>query len=104
MTRLHVVLLLLVFIGLGVFAQVFPDEEQLDVIEVSDGSVLVGRIIEDVPDRYVQIEVYGGSTFVIAYENIVDRRQRRNPDYGTSWIKVEIGEAPAGMTEAPSSQ
>jgi hypothetical protein len=92
MTRLHLALLLCVFIGMGVFAQVFPDAEHLDVIQVTDGSILVGRVIEDVPDRYIEIELYGGSTFVVAYENIVSRRQRRNPDYGTSWIKVEIGE------------
>lgn len=86
------------FVSLSAFGQIFPDQERLDVIEVTDGSILVGRIIDDVPDRYVEIELYGGSTFVIAYENIADRRQRRNPDYGSTWIKVEIGEGASGAT------
>lgn len=42
-------------------AQVFPKTEVLDIISLSDGSERTGVMVETVPDRYVVIELYGGS-------------------------------------------
>jgi hypothetical protein len=78
--------------GTLAFAQVFPERENLDVVYISDGSVLRGKIIENFIDRYVKIEIYGGTTFVIAYENIDAIEEEPNPDYNLQWIRVEIGD------------
>jgi hypothetical protein len=70
-------------------AQVFPEREHLDVVTLSDGTVLKGVITENVPDRYLEIELYGGSTFVLAFAQIESVERQLNPDYGTTWIKVD---------------
>jgi len=80
-------------------AQVFPEEETLDVVRISDGSVLRGRIIENFVDRYVKIEIYGGSIFTVAYENIESISEVRNPDYQTQWLRIEID--PQALTGEP---
>lgn len=64
----------------------------------TDGSVLRGRIVEDVSGEYLTIEIYGGSAFVVAYANVERVRKERNPDYGMAWITVRPG---ATVTEKP---
>lgn len=81
----------------SVFSQVFPDKETLDVVYVSDGSVIKGKIIEDFKERYVKIEIFGGSTFIVSYEHIDAIEEEPNPDYNTQWIKIEIGDI-SGLT------
>jgi hypothetical protein len=100
MTRTIAVGLFLTLAASLAWGQVFPDREYLDVVTISDGSVLVGRITENVPERYVEIEVYGGSVFVVAHENITSIEERPNPDYGERWIRIELGtlSAPEGET------
>ncbi|MFP4153847.1 MAG: hypothetical protein ACLFSV_13460 [Alkalispirochaeta sp.] len=71
-------------------AQVYPDREYLDVVILSDGTILKGVITERVPERYLEIEVYGGSTFVLAFGQIESVERQPNPDYGTTWIKVDL--------------
>lgn len=71
-------------------AQVFPDREYLDVVTLSDGTILKGVITETVPDRYLEIELYGGSTFVLAFAQIEAVEREPNPDYATTWIKVDL--------------
>ncbi len=83
-------ILFLVIPTAPVDAQVFPQEEQLDVVRLVDGTVLRGVITERVPDRYVEIQLWGGSTFVLGFDSIESIEQEENPDYGTTWIKVEI--------------
>lgn len=91
MTRTTAIGLLLLLTATVTWGQVFPDREYLDVVTISDGSVLVGRISENLPERYVEIEVYGGSVFVVAHENITSIEQRENHDYGETWIRIELG-------------
>jgi hypothetical protein len=83
-------------------AQVYPDLEELDVVRLVDGTVLKGVILEDVPERYLEIELYGGSTFVLGYEQIESVEREANPDYGTTWIKIDLGDwdAASGETTA----
>jgi hypothetical protein len=84
--------ILVLVLAAPVFSQVFPDEETLDVVYVSDGSVIKGKIIEDFKERYVKIEIFGGSTFTVSYEHIDAIEEEPNPDYNTQWIKIEIGD------------
>ncbi|MFP4210015.1 MAG: hypothetical protein ACLFR8_02135 [Alkalispirochaeta sp.] len=74
------------------FPQVFPDQEFLDVVRVIDGSVLKGRIVEDRPDEYLAIELYGGSIFTVAYANIQSVSRQRNPDYQTTYLRLQLGD------------
>jgi len=92
MRRVVLTVLILMLCGTLAFAQIFPEEETLDVVRITDGSVLRGRIIEDFVDRSVTIEIYGGSVFTIAYENIEALEEEANPDYGTQWIRIEVGD------------
>lgn len=94
-TIARVVVLSVLFVGFALFpatveGQVFPRREFLDVITVADGSVLKGKIIEHVPDRYVVIELYGGSSFVLGYETIESIEREENPDYSLAWVKKRI--------------
>jgi len=91
--RLRIIsILLLFFLFLHTLsAQVYPDREELDVVRLVDGTVLKGVILEQVPERYLEIELYGGSTFVLGYEQIESVEREANPDYGMAWIKVELG-------------
>jgi hypothetical protein len=83
----------------------------LDVVTLTDGTVLKGVILEQVPDRYLEIELYGGSTFVLGYEQIESVERETNPDYSPTWIKVDLaairaaeakGAATAADTDRPS--
>jgi hypothetical protein len=87
--RLFFLVAFFLFTASHVFAQVFPKTEFLDVVTLSDGTVLRGIIVEDVPERYVEIELWGGSRFVLGYGQIESIEAEPNPDYGTTWIKVE---------------
>ncbi|MDA3950848.1 MAG: hypothetical protein PF508_16700 [Spirochaeta sp.] len=69
----------------------YPDRAELDVVRLVDGTVLKGVILEQVPERYVEIELFGGSTFVLGYEQIESVEREANPDYGTTWIKIDLG-------------
>ncbi len=89
--------LLLLITAAPVTAQVFPGEERLDVVRLTDGTVLRGIITERIPDQYVEIELWGGSTFVLGVDSIEAIEQEENPDFGTVWIMVEIG-APESET------
>lgn len=73
------------------FGQVFPKTEFLDVVTLSDGTVLQGIIVDEVPDRYVEIELWGGSRFVLGTDQIESIGEIENPDYGTNWIKIDRG-------------
>jgi len=84
------VLVLLVGTAMVVDAQVYPDREYLDVVTLTDGTILKGVITEQVPDRYLEIELYGGSTFVLAFGQIEAVERQPNRDYGTTWIKVDL--------------
>lgn len=72
-------------------AQVFPQEQELDVIDLKDGSVLIGRIVENETaglteerssETPIRIEIAGGSQFVVDPVNIVRMRTIRNPEFG----------------------
>jgi hypothetical protein len=91
--RVALTVALLVLCGTLGFAQMFPQEETLDVVYTTDGSVLRGRIVADVPDEYLTIEIYGGSAFVVAYANVERVRKEPNPDYGTEWITARVGQS-----------
>jgi hypothetical protein len=91
--------LLLVSFSHDLIAQVYPDREELDVVRLVDGTVLKGVILEEVPERYLEIQLYGGSTFVLGFEQIESVEQETNPDYGTRWIKVDLGDWGATTTE-----
>jgi hypothetical protein len=80
-------------------AQVYPDREELDVVRLVDGTVLKGVILEEVPERYLEIELYGGSTFVLGFEQIESVEREANPDYGTTWIKVDLDALGTGDEE-----
>ncbi|MDA3950849.1 MAG: hypothetical protein PF508_16705, partial [Spirochaeta sp.] len=90
MRRVALTVALLVLCGTLAFAQIFPEEETLDVVYTTDGSVLRGRIVEDVPEEYLTIEIYGGSRFVIAVENIVEISTTPNGDYGKSATEYTV--------------
>jgi hypothetical protein len=90
------VCLLLFAFSHNLVAQVYPDREELDVIHLVDGTVLKGVILEEVPEQYLEIKLYGGSTFVLGYEQIESVEREANPDYGTKWIKVDLGRLDAG--------
>ncbi|MFP4211605.1 MAG: hypothetical protein ACLFR8_10210 [Alkalispirochaeta sp.] len=66
-----------------------------DVVRLVDGTVLKGVILEEVPERYLEIQLYGGSTFVLGYEQIESVEREANPNYGTTWIKVNLGDRDA---------
>jgi hypothetical protein len=78
-------------------AQVYPEREELDVVRLVDGTVLKGVILEEVPERYLEIELYGGSTFVLGSEQIESVEREPNPDYGTTWIKIDLGDLDAAI-------
>jgi hypothetical protein len=90
--RVILTVVVLALCGTLGFAQVFPDEETLDVVYISDGSVLRGRIVENIVDRHVKIEIYGGTMFVVAWENIDAIEEEANPDYNKQWVRVEFGD------------
>jgi hypothetical protein len=52
--------LLLISFSHNLVAQVFPDREELDVVRLVDGTVLKGVILEQIPERYLEIQLYGG--------------------------------------------
>lgn len=83
---------LLLLVAAPLLAQVFPDEEYVDVLRLSDGSILRGVITEEEPERYVAIEIYGGSRFVVSTANIVSRSRERNIDYGTKYLRIDLGD------------
>jgi hypothetical protein len=83
--------LLLIAFSHTLVAQVYPDRQELDVVRLVDGTVLKGVILEEVPERYLEIQLYGGSTFVLGFEQIESVEQEANPDYGTRWIKIDLG-------------
>lgn len=95
------------------WGQVFPEEEYLSVVTTVDGSVIRGVITDDVDlDEFsidaarirqglkplhpsyssLAIEIYGGSIFVIAAENIQHITERRNPDFGASPPTISLEE------------
>jgi hypothetical protein len=92
MKRAWMALLVMLGVTISVTAQVFPDQEFLDVVRVTDGSVLKGRIVEDRPDEYLAIELYGGSVFTVAYANIQSVSRQRNPDYQTTYLRLQLGD------------
>jgi hypothetical protein len=77
------------------FAQVYPNLPELDVVRLVDGTVLKGRITDEVDERYLVIELYGGSSFVLDYAAIESVDTEPNPDYGETWIKVDISDEAA---------
>jgi hypothetical protein len=98
------VCLFLFLISHEAVAQVFPDREELDVVRLVDGTVLKGVILEEVPDRYLEIQLYGGSTFVLGYGQIESVEREANPDYGMRWIRIELGDPDGAETEATSGE
>jgi hypothetical protein len=91
--RKLIVVVIITFCATLAHAQVFPLEERLEVLHLYDGTVLRGVIRQDIPDRYVELEIHGGSTFAIDYDSIRHREQIDNPDYSTLWIKVDVGDS-----------
>jgi len=81
-------------------AQIYPRTEELDRITLSDGTVLTGIITERVPDKYLQIELYGGSSFVLGFDQIESIDRVANPDYSPMWIKVDLAEMEAMAASA----
>ncbi|MDA3948748.1 MAG: hypothetical protein PF508_05925 [Spirochaeta sp.] len=96
--------IIFIIVAAAAFSQVFPEEEFLDVVRVTDGSVLKGRIVEDQPDEYLAIELYGGSVFTVAYANIQSVSEQRNPDYQTTYLRLQLGDftAEAEPTDVPA--
>jgi hypothetical protein len=72
------------------FGQAFPEMEYLDTVLVADGSTLRGRIVEEVPESHLVIEILGGSTFTVAWRNILAVRQERNPYYGREYPSLDM--------------
>lgn len=95
----------LLFLPGFAFAQVYPNLQELDVVRLVDGTILKGVITEEVEDRYLVIELYGGSSFVLDYTTIELVDSEPNPDYGETWIKVDISDdaASAGSSRADES-
>lgn len=94
MRRVALTVALLVLCGTLGFAQIFPEEEYLSVVELMDGSVLRGRIVEEAASGDVMVvEIYGGSRFVIAAENIVEISTVANGDYEKSATEYTVPEA-----------
>lgn len=79
-------------------AQVFPRTEFLDEITLTDGTTLTGVIVERVPEKYVEIELYGGSRFVLGFERIESIDRTANPDYAPTWIKVDRDAVSSAMS------
>lgn len=104
--RKLIVVVIFTFCTTLAYGQIFPGEENLDVLYLTDGTIMRGVVREDVPERYLEMEIYGGSTFVLSYENIERRDQEENPDYGTAWIKVDVGDHLAALlaTEEPEPE
>jgi hypothetical protein len=105
MKKVLSVLVLVTLLTLHLSAQVFPERETLDVVRISDGSVLRGKIIENFVDRYVTIEIYGGSIFTVAYENIEAIEEEPNPDYNMQWLRIEV--SPGALrddTDGPAAE
>lgn len=46
-------------------------QEQIDVIYLNNGDIAKGLIVENVPDDYVKIELFGGSVFTFKYSEIL---------------------------------
>lgn len=81
----------LFFLSISIlFGQVFPRVEFLDMVTLSDGTILKGVIVHEVQGRYIEIEVWGGSTFVVGTDHIESIETEENPDYGTTWIQVDL--------------
>lgn len=96
------VVVALICVAWGISAQVFPELEYVDILRLTDGSVLKGHVVEDRTSEYMIVEIYGGSRFFVLYENIESRSVQRNPDYGTEYLRLTIGdfERPGGESEA----
>ncbi|MDA3950364.1 MAG: hypothetical protein PF508_14245 [Spirochaeta sp.] len=96
-------LLLLLCVVPALFSQVYPRHEMLDVVTLTDGTILKGLITETVPDRYVEIELYGGSVFVLGFPQIESIEEQPNPDYAPTWIKVDLAAIRAGEEQRTAS-
>lgn len=114
MARLWILTLLFILCSASLWGQIFPDEEYLYLITTVDDSVLRGRVTDDTdgieefmvdaarrqqgmdpllpPGSTLTLEIYGGSQFVIAAENIVLITRRRNPDFGKTPRVLPIAE------------
>lgn len=105
--------------SLPLWGQVFPEEEYLTVVTTVDGSVVTGIATDDIdPNEFsidaariqqglkplrpsnttLAIEIYGGSVFVIASENIQQISRRRNPDFGKTAPTISFDEMVAEGT------
>jgi hypothetical protein len=104
MRRVALTVVLLVLTATLGFAQMFPEEEYLSVVELVDRSVLRGPIAQDVPGEYLTIEIYGGSAFVVAYTNVERVREKPNLDYGKEGLTLYLAEitGAAATRAAPS--
>lgn len=86
-------------------AQVFPERQHLDVIDLVDGSILVGVITENSEPDPVRITLWGGNEFIVDRSNIQRIRSIRNTDYGSAvGTYVHQGDATkeSGPPEDPS--
>jgi hypothetical protein len=70
----YLFLIIVLLIGTKVFSQ-----EMIDVIQMKNGDILKGLIIENVPNDYVKIELQGGSVLTVKYVDVSKfRKERKN--------------------------
>jgi len=62
--------LLLLILMIALFSVSSLCQERQDIIYMTNGNILKGIIVENVPNDYVKIELEGGSLFTVKYEEI----------------------------------
>lgn len=106
MRRVRILISICVLFGLTSIAlgQAFPEMEYLDAVLVADGSTLRGRIVEEVPESHLVIEIFGGSSFTVLWRNILAVRQERNPYYGREYPSLDMEDLLASELEHREAQ
>lgn len=106
-TLISLALTVLLIVTVPLAAQVFPEREHLDVIDLIDGSILVGVITEDEEPDPVRITLWSGTEFVVDRDNIERIRSAQNTGYGKgveTYVHGPVGEPgdPGGPPDDPS--
>jgi hypothetical protein len=98
MRSVLVVLALAAMPGAANASDIDPTAVQLwDVVHTSDGSVLKGVIVEEVPGATLKIVIVGGSTLVVQMSNVVKLGRELNPAFAAG---IAPG-VPAGHSGVP---
>ena len=54
-------------------------QESIDVITLKKGDIIKGKIIENVINEHIKIEIQGGSIFIFKYSEIESIKIEKNP-------------------------